>query len=182
MLAGHLFGDASSGSETVAVPSRTTVTCAHCSAPHLRQRPGVEAVERLIAEFYDIITRTENPAGAARNPWPGRISVRRLGYTALPKVHSIMPKIKKPSIKLTVTPPTIMIRRCQAGLERNSQGCGRQFEGFGVHTFIDHTGYFHIAAQGQPANTVFGIASFYFPKGIKGRKIKEQSKIFPPGF
>ena len=26
--------------------------------------------------------------------------------------------------KLTVTPPSIMIRRCHAGLERNSQGFG----------------------------------------------------------
>ena len=50
-----------------------------------------------------------------------------VGIYDLPNDHNIMLKMKKPSRKLTVTPPIIIIRRCQAGLERNSQGLGGSF-------------------------------------------------------
>ena len=35
-----------------------------------------------------------------------------------------MAYITMANTRFTVTPPNITIKRCQAGLERNSQGCG----------------------------------------------------------
>ena len=64
----------------------------------------------------------------------------------------------------------MMIKRCQAGLLRNSQGCGRLFHLFLVHAFIDHAGYLHIPAKGDPAQAIFGFTDLLFTRENQGLK------------
>jgi hypothetical protein len=67
--------------------------------------------------------------------------------------------------KFTITPPNMMIKRCQAGLERNSHGCGSCLHLFFVHAFINHSSYFYITTY--KATTQFRIQFHQFSFLIK---------------
>ena len=79
--------------------------------------------------------------------------------------------------KFIKTPPIMISRRCQAGLERNSHWLSRLLHLLGIHRLVYHTRNFHIATQRHPANTIFRITVLRLEFEQRKPRVKEYVEL-----